>query len=115
MILIVDDDENFVESSSDLLRNLGLDVIATSEPVVALGMVRTLKISKVLSDFDMPEMDGIDFLEQVKEIDPSIKRVLITAHRSNLKIDSALTNLLIQQLVLKPINIEKFIHDIKVI
>ncbi|MCK6594183.1 MAG: response regulator [Bacteriovoracaceae bacterium] len=78
MILLLDNDNHFLNSYKTLLGNLGFKVIASNDPLEAIGMVRSHEISKVISSYQMETMDGVEFLENVKQINPDIKRVLLT-------------------------------------
>lgn len=78
MILLLDNDHHFLNSYKTLLGNLGFQVLASNDPFEAIGMVRSHEISKVVSRYQMDSMDGVEFLENVKQINPEIKRILLT-------------------------------------
>lgn len=104
MILFLDDDHEFVTAIRNSLSKLGINVLATSDPIEAIGMVRSLGISKVIADLQMPNMDGIEFLENVRQIDPNIKRILLTGDGGNLRIQKAMSDLVVDSVVHKPID-----------
>jgi len=79
-ILIVDDDANLLKSFQRVLKAhfevltaedgpMGLDTIEAEEPFAI-----------VISDYRMPEMDGVTFLSKVKEASPDTVRILLTGH-----------------------------------
>jgi response regulator RpfG family c-di-GMP phosphodiesterase len=77
-ILIVDDDENLLLSFE---RNFRRNYTVLTSPSGKEGLQKILdnkKIALVISDMNMPEMDGIEFLSQVKQINPSITRIMLT-------------------------------------
>ena len=59
----------------------GIDVFAFTDPLKALEHFRLnfRNYKCVISDFRMPFMDGIQFLDEVKEVEPNVKRILISA------------------------------------
>lgn len=79
-ILIVDDE---VEISKTLTRFLELDdrfiIESVTNPLEALEKVKREKIHILLSDIMMPEMSGIELLEQVKKIDGLTQVIMMTA------------------------------------
>lgn len=69
-ILLVDDEPNILAAlKRELVRIAsGLTVICTTSPIEALAMARQEHFDFVISDYKMPEMDGIAFLKAFQEI-----------------------------------------------
>ena len=65
-VLVVDDEEIVLLSLSETLSREGYQVTTSTDPREALGMVRQEFFSVVLSDQRMPQMAGLEFLDQVK-------------------------------------------------
>lgn len=79
-ILCVDDDRNILEGFQRQLRKTFLLHVA-SDPAEALKIVRTQgPFAVVVSDFQMPGMDGITFLKKVWEQDSDTVRIMLTGH-----------------------------------
>lgn len=78
-ILVVDDDEMYRHTYSLILADHGYNVTTAANGEKGLQQVRQGLYSIVFVDYRMPDMDGIEFLRQVKTYDPSIDVVLITA------------------------------------
>jgi len=78
-ILIVDDDDEIRASLSDALTSAEVRVESVSDAESALGVIRRQAPDLVLSDVRMPGMTGIELLAQIREIDPEIAVVLMTA------------------------------------
>jgi CheY-like chemotaxis protein len=79
-ILLVDDDDNILSGYKRILRN-------EFQIYVSLNAADALKILKeyndfavVISDYNMPEMKGIEFLAHVKEQQPNAIRILLTGN-----------------------------------
>ncbi|MEJ2666390.1 MAG: FAD-dependent oxidoreductase [Deinococcales bacterium] len=87
-ILVVDDDPQVLAAlSSDLKQRYGAKyrVLQADSGAVALDLARKLRlrndpIALFLADQRMPHLDGTTFLARAGEIDPSAKRILLTAY-----------------------------------
>ena len=101
-LLIVDDDPHVAGSLARALRSAGYRIHSATGGREGLDLLDRHEFGVVLSDRMMPEMDGIRFLEMVRERQPDIARILITGHGS---LDSAMEAINRAQLfgyVLKP-------------
>jgi PAS domain S-box-containing protein len=78
-VLVLDDDLTVVTSLGDLLQSEGCVVHRATRPSSALGILRNVKVDAVISDVVMPEMDGYEFYQRVKEEMPNLPVVLMTA------------------------------------
>ena len=81
-LLVVDDEEVQLNSMAGFLRKQGYRVFAASTPAKALELVRENTIDVVLTDFKMPGMSGVELLAAIKEINPEIDVVVMTAFGS---------------------------------
>ena len=89
-ILIVDDEKIVLDLLQRIMENEGYKKIFLADSAErALEILGKESIAVVLTDVKMPGMDGVQLLERVKEIDPSIIVIIITAHGSiDLAVDS---------------------------
>ena len=85
-LLFVDDEEKFLESTSQRLTLRGLEVTACTNGPDALKAADTGKFDVALLDLKMPGMDGEQVLKRLKESHPNVEVVILTGHGS---IDSA--------------------------
>ena len=78
----------FVDDNQKILDLLQLDLRAVEDeysfyfeldPLHALERIKQGGIHIVFADFDMPDMDGLEWLKNVRSIDPTIVRLVITA------------------------------------
>lgn len=67
-ILIVDDSMSIRQVVGMTLRNAGYNVIEAQDGKDALGKCNGQKFHLIISDVNMPNMDGIAFLQAVKQI-----------------------------------------------
>ena len=79
-ILVVEDETVQLESLAGFLTKQGYQVLKAAHPENALATVREKAVDIVLSDFKMPGMSGVELLEAIKEINPSIQVIITTAY-----------------------------------
>lgn len=78
--MLVDDDGDILSSYGRLLeRRLGAKVLRASSGMEALRMLDGQQVDFFLSDYRMPEMDGIQFLAITRATYPLAKRAIFTA------------------------------------
>jgi len=79
-ILIVDDEENARIGLSKLLTQEGYEVSSVANGYEALQFLGREKVHLVISDINMPEMDGLVFLRELHRNHPSTHVIMITAY-----------------------------------
>jgi len=79
-ILIVDDEENTRIGLSKLLIQEGFEVGSAADGNEALDYLGQQKVNLVISDINMPEMDGLVFLRELSRKFPSTSVIMITAY-----------------------------------
>jgi len=67
MIMTVDDSPSVRQMVSFTLRTEGFDVIEAGDGVEALEKLEGKKVNMILTDLNMPRMDGLDFIRQVRQ------------------------------------------------
>lgn len=77
-ILLVDDEEIIRETLSELLILKGYGVEVAESGVAALGIFNSLPIDVVLTDINMPNMGGHQFLEKLQEIKEDVPIIVIS-------------------------------------
>jgi DNA-binding NtrC family response regulator len=79
-IVVIDDNPGSLELLSTALSRPGVAVHTAPNPAGGVELVRRLHPQLVVTDLVMPEMSGLEVLQQVVEFDPSIDVLLMTAH-----------------------------------
>ncbi|MBI5186994.1 MAG: response regulator [Nitrospinae bacterium] len=77
-LLVVDDDEDIRALLEAYLTGKGFNVIAAGSGKEGLEKYQADFDGLVITDLDMPEMDGIEFLKRLKEIDPDCIGIILT-------------------------------------
>ena len=76
------DDEDIVLTSIETFLHLETEynLVTFLSARKALAFIESNDVSLVISDYLMPEIDGISFLAQVREIKPEIPRIILTGY-----------------------------------
>lgn len=79
-ILFVDDEPAILRAFRALFYEDPIEVISVSSAAEALEVLASREISVLISDYVMPETNGIQLLEQAKHLYPDCMRILITGY-----------------------------------
>ena len=109
-IVTVDDDPSVSRAvARDLRREYGAQhrIVRGESGPQTLDAVRELKlrgeqVAVIIADYRMPQMNGIEFLEQVMDIFPSARRVLLTAYADTDAAIQAINLVDVDHYLLKP-------------
>jgi DNA-binding NtrC family response regulator len=103
VVLLVDDEEMVVTSiKSFLTLETDYEVVSFTSPKEALEYVKDNKVDLVISDYLMPDIDGIQFLAEVKKIQPEATRVLLTGYADKENAIKAINDVGLYQYIEKP-------------
>lgn len=112
-ILIVDDEEIITYSlSMQLSLSTDLTIITSNDPINALKEVANKEIDLVISDYLMPDMNGIDFLAEVKKINKDITLILLTGYADKENVIKAVNQVGVYYYLEKPWNNDSLIKVI---
>lgn len=81
-VLLVDDEPDIIEVIQDRLEAYGLTVITAGTGLEALKKLSVEKFDGVFLDVKMPEMGGIEALEEIRKRDTKIPVIIITSSSS---------------------------------
>ncbi|MEK7405552.1 MAG: sigma-54 dependent transcriptional regulator [Acidobacteriota bacterium] len=80
-VLLLDDEDALRISLRDDIREAGHEVFDFRSPRQALEFARSAPdLAAVVTDWKMPEMNGLDFLGQVKQVNPDVQVIVMTAY-----------------------------------
>lgn len=111
-ICIVDDEEDLVQNLKIELQHLRpeWEIHAFSDGFKALQMIMSGKISLVLTDIAMPDMDGYELFWRVKDYEPNLPVIMMTGFGYDpnhvlvrAKVDG------LKDVIFKPFDVEKLV------
>jgi len=103
-IVIVDDEIVNLLLLEDIIKSEGYENVSTfSASPDALKYIQNNNVDALVTDFNMPQMDGIELLEKAKELYPDLVSIMITANNDNEMMHKAL-NAGVTEFLLKPIS-----------
>lgn len=80
VVLFVDDEASILSALRRLFRPQGYKLLLAEGGAIGLAIMEREPVDLVISDMRMPEMDGVQFLEQVRQRWPDVVRVLLTGY-----------------------------------
>ena len=90
-ILVVDDELVILRSCERILVPEGYQVSTASSAKEALGILDKNQYDLIITDLKMPEMDGLEFMKQVRTKNPDINIVVVTGYPSQESIKESLS------------------------
>lgn len=116
-LLLVDDENNVLQALRRSLSRafLGEDVSIElfDSPLAALARAADQPFDLVLSDYRMPQMDGITFLKRFRELQPEAARLILSASTDFDILVSAINEAEVQRYVVKPWSDEELVSYIR--
>ena len=108
-ILLVDDNEDFLDSTRDVLEIEGYDVVTATSGEEAVGLAAAETFDLILMDIKMPGMNGVEACKIIRDERPNLKVVLMTAYAVEDLVQEALKDDAVG-IFFKPLDIEKVIQ-----
>lgn len=101
-VVIVDDDPDILKSLSTLLKNQHFKTECYDHPAAVLSKIQNQKgyCDVILTDYSMPSMNGLEFAEIVRKLNPDIQLILMSGMEDS-RFDWYLKNSFIDQFILK--------------
>ena len=126
-ILIVDDEPDILSIVRRTLEEYGFKMCCFTKPYAALEHYKMLPNNHdlVISDLQMPNINGLEFIRKVKEINSNVKAILMTSSfqtsdsgllllpNSNPSSSSSFLNLKIDEFIPKPFSTQKLVELIR--
>jgi len=109
-LLFVDDEESVLDILVNIFNDSDFEVFVTTSIEEGLELIKNKDIAVVMSDQQMPLMNGSEFLEKVKVISPDSIRIVLSGHYSDTDIIEAINNGGVFRFLTKPFDVEK-LHE----
>ena len=79
-VLLVDDEIDFLEVMSQRMKARGLEITTAESAVQAISIIKKKTFDAVVMDFQMPGMNGMEALKIIKNNNPEMQVILLTAY-----------------------------------
>lgn len=79
-ILIIDDNKLILRSLKESISKMGYSIIEAEDGETGLNLVRTEHPDLVITDFQMPGIDGLEVLSKIRKLYISLPVILLTGH-----------------------------------
>ena len=109
-VLLVDDDRDILESVGQLFEFFLPEylLLTVASPREAFDVLQGRHVDVIISDFRMPEMDGVEFLRRARHAWPAIPRFLFTAYPDDQLFERARREAYVRGVITKPCDAESF-------
>ncbi len=106
-LLLVDDEENIMDALVRLLRRDDYKILKGNSGKDALALLAQHEVGVIIADQRMPEMTGVEFLSQVKELYPDTVRIVLSGYADINMVTDAINRGAIYKFLTKPWNDEQ--------
>jgi DNA-binding response OmpR family regulator len=116
-VLVVDDEADIVDTIKLWLQKHNFIVYGFIDPMLALEHFRknSNKVDLVLSDIRMPQMNGYEFVNKIKALQPKVKVILMSAFEINeLEFSRVFPSNKVDNIISKPVSMKRLTERIKI-
>jgi len=106
-ILLVDDDPNCLDAIDQILQRDGYKTIKAEEGLPALKIISENIVDLAIIDFNLPDIDGIHVLYEIKRMYRNMPAIIMTSEHSR-EVRMASLEAGAYSFITKPINIPSF-------
>ena len=113
-ILLVDDDDDNLKIFTVILENEGYSIDAYGDPNVALSEYKPGLYDLIILDYRMPEMNGIELYNKIREKDASSKITILTASHEQMYVNGnkELKKEPLLKVIRKPVSVGKLLEEV---
>lgn len=112
IILVLDDECEYLDAVANFFGLLGYRVITTDLPEKALDIIRDEQPDIVFFDYKMSQMDGDSFFAKAQALNKLSRYILVTAYRDE-SVISKLKGLGISDVVMKPVDLNALLERVE--
>ena len=112
LALIVDDDVDIRMIITETLTRIGYDVDSASTADEAISLFEHKAYDVVLSDWQMPGMNGIDLINRLRQVSPTVGTILMTGYGTEETVIDAFTRGKINYYLSKPFKLEDLMETV---
>jgi DNA-binding NtrC family response regulator len=112
-IVLVDDEPSILKSLARAFRPEKWNILTYEDPEAALIDLKGKEVDLIISDYKMPGMSGVEFLNSFKQYNPEAIRLILSGQADLLGLVGAINSAQVFRFVLKPWNDEELLITIK--
>jgi two-component system, OmpR family, response regulator len=111
-MLIVDDEEDFLETILKRLKARKIEVTGVDSGYKALDFLANQDVDVIILDVKMPGMDGIETLREIKKKKPLVEVIMLTGHAS---VESGIQGMQLGAFdyVMKPVALDELLEKVR--
>ena len=110
--MFVEDEQDILDIISDTLTGLKVDFFVAKDGAIGLEIFKNnLDISIIVSDINMPVMNGIEMIKEIRKLNEDVPCIIMSAHTEQEFKDEA-KNLNVSEYMIKPFDFIKFLDVI---
>lgn len=110
-VLVLDDEAKVCKKMKNILAELGHNAVVTERPCIALSLLRTGVFDVILLDILMDEMNGVDVVQEIKDMGSDVKIIVLTSIDDE-GIQKYIKNLGIDKYIIKPYDMDSIRNTI---
>lgn len=110
-VLVVDDEATVRKTVEKLLKREGFEVEGAEDGYRALSRAKECDFDLVITDINMPGINGIETIKGLKEINPNLKIIIMTGMESNSNLIEAI-RVGVNDYIYKPFEMNEFMHRV---
>lgn len=111
-ILVVDDDKVTCDLLSEALAKEGFDIEIATDSTEAKQRAQSIQFDVVITDLEMPRLNGAELLQEIKRQKPSTQVILVSASQDK-KAPDFVKSLGAYEFIVKPIKISNMVQTVK--
>ena len=112
-VLFLDDEEDMLMNYEVLLEDEPYEILTTTEAEKAKWYLNEDDIGVFVSDYEMPEINGLEILEIAREVSPATIRMMATGHTESDIMVAAINEGNVYRYFVKPIDSDELLNGIK--
>ena len=111
-ILVADDEPDILETISDIIETYHPKVLRAKDGEEALNLFKSNRVSCIISDINMPRLNGLNFLKEVRKLGFETPIIFVTAHTEKKMVIEAF-RLGASDYIEKPFDIDQLLSLVK--
>lgn len=113
-ILYVEDEIDLRDTTSDSLKSFVKEIVVAADGKEGLELFKNQTFDLVITDINMPKMNGNDMMIEIRKINPDVPIIVTTAHNDENEINT-MKEAGMNSYIMKPIDLTELVKEILII